>query len=177
MSDITPFINITHFLISNYNSIQSNQWSSVLISSIALYAGRRLTVDKAVIHPIFTISLNIKKEMYYLKEVITDWELNDRERTQQFFDKYNEYNRVHDHFIKLENSAFFGDIALVKVKNRIIPVFNDSHYIVNGICLPKSHIINERNETLFFEGMGMTDPSSTLTNRLKKGMTVYEAVL
>ena len=64
------------------------------------------------------------------------------------------------------------DIALIKVKNRIIPVFNDSHYIVNSICLPKPLITNERNETLVIEGMGITDPSGSVTNRLKKGTTV-----
>ena len=73
---------------------------------------------------------------------------------------------------KLYMTVWFFDIALLKVKNRIIPVFNDSHYIVNSICLPKSQIINERNETLVVMGLGLTAPFGSIPNRLKKGMTL-----
>ena len=156
------------------NSIDSNQSVSVMIGSIAKYSGRRLTVDKLLIHPKYDSiqRINLDKQMNALKQVIIDSELNDRQRTKEFDDKYNEYNTVFYSYHGHVTISRYFDIALVKVKNRIIPVFNDSHYIVNSICLPKSQIINERNETLVIEGMGVTDPSGSTTNRLKKGITI-----
>ena len=110
--------------------------------------------------------------MNAFKRVIIDLELNDRQTTKEFDDKYNEYKKVDKSDDKLRSITRYFDIALVRVKNRIIPVLNESHYIVNSICLPKSQIINEGNETLFLEGMGMTDLTWSSTNRLKKGITL-----
>ena len=144
-----------------------------MIGSIATYSGRRLTVDKHVIHPNYNIIYRLKeeKERNALKEVFIDWELNDKGRTQEFEDKYHEYVKVHNSVINQDSMGQLFDIALIKVKNRIIPVFNDSHYIVNSICLPKPLITNECNETLVIEGLGKTDRSGSVTNRLKKGIT------
>ena len=148
------------------NSIDSNQTVSVRFGSVAKFSGRRLTVDKVLIHPKYYIKSKEEKERDALKEVITNWELNDRERTQQFFDRYKEYKKANDLSDKLYMTIISFDIALLKMQNRIIPVYNDSHYIVNGICLPKSHIINERNESVVIIGMGITTPSGPIPNRL-----------
>ena len=108
--------------------------------------------------------------------MITDWELNDKERTQQFFEIYKKYKKA-DHLTDiLYITVMSFDMALIKVKNRIIPVCNDSHYIVNGICLPKSQIINERNESIVIMGMGMTAPFGSMPFRLKKGVTVMSPI-
>ena len=125
-----------------------------------------------MIHPKYYLNLREIKIIDALKEVIIDWELNDWERTQEFFDKYQEYIQTRNLDIKLDPIVLSFDIALLKVKNRIIPVSNDSHYIVNSICLPKSQIINERTESIFITGMGMTAPFGSSPYRLKKGMSI-----
>ena len=155
-----------------YYRIYFNQTITFQIGSIAQYSGRRLNVQKVITHPKYYIESKRKERRDALKEMIINWELNDRERTQQFFEKYNEYKKAEESFSLKYTISFLNDIALIKVKNRIIPVFNDSHYIVNGICLPKSQIINERNESLFIIGFGATDPSNSQTHGMKEGMTV-----
>ena len=172
VSEFTAFYQIS-YLFHLLNSIDSNQTILVLIGSIATYSGRRLTVDKLVINPKYDViyRLNKEKERNALKEVIIDLERNDRRRTQEFDDKHYEYQKVYNSSVDHNTITLLYDIALIKVKNRIIPVFNDSHYIVNSICLPKPLITNERIETLFIGGMGVTDMSWSVTNRLKKGIT------
>ena len=149
-----------------------NQSVSVGIGSVALFSGRRLTVDKVIIHPKYDIKLMVGKERDALKEEITNLELNDTERNQEFYVKHKKNQKDYKLYVKLQRFIYMFDIALIKVKNRIIPVFNDSHYIVNGICLPKSHIINERNESVVIIGIGITEPKGEVSNRLKKGMSV-----
>ena len=138
------------------------------MGSVATYAGRRLTVNRVIIHPKYDTK-TFESDINDLKEVITDWEINDRERTQEFFDKYNKYNKLWEENWIHSVVRGISDIALLKVKNRIYPVFNDSHYIVNSICLPKSHIINGRNESIVFIGMGVAGPTERPSIRLKKG--------
>lgn len=57
------------------------------------------------------------------------------------------------------------------MKKRIVPVFNQSHYLINSICLPKTRIINEKKESIFLIGLGLEEPTGRVSKRLKKEMT------
>ena len=55
------------------------------------------------------------------------------------------------------NNKNYYDIALLKLKDRIVPVFNETHYIINSICLPKTGIVNKEHENVMIIGMGVTE--------------------
>ena len=66
----------------------------------------------------------------------------------------------------------YYDIALLKLKDRIVPVFNETHYIINSICLPESGIVNKEHENVMIIGMGYTADNFTASTVLKKGLNL-----
>ena len=88
--------------------------------------------------------------------------------------KYIELGRGHKDPMK--SDAMYYDIALLKLRKRITPVFNETHYIINSICLPKYNITNSEGERLVMIGMGI--PARGVyywTPQLKKGLGVLIA--
>ena len=92
---------------------------------------------------------------------------------------YRDVERVVIHpkriFYGLHEFAKYHDIALLKLRKRITSVFNETHYIINSICLPKTNITNRRDESLVIIGMGY--PKRIVqywTPQLKKGLGVLE---
>ena len=57
----------------------------------------------------------------------------------------------------------------------MVPVFNETHYIINSICLTKTNITNSKRESLVIIGMGDTDKRHTSSQRLKKAVILITA--
>lgn len=98
------------------------------------------------------LELDSGKSIERLKEELTDIEMNDKK--ESIDQKVKEYSEL----VYLEHWYFYmslnHDIALLKVEQPIVPVFNETHYIVNSICLPKSGHFNDKTESAIFIGMG-----------------------
>ena len=135
--------------------------------------GRWIDVERVVMHPKFIVLLDDHKRRKAvndeLKKELRHLEITDRNHDKEFDKRVKEFLKEKE---ILSYIAFhFYDIALMKLKERIVPVFNETHYIVNSICLPKSGITNKgRNESLVVMGMGATHRKSWGSNRLKKGV-------
>ena len=149
------------------------------LGSVSKYAGRRHVVERVVRFPrnsflnLTSHESQILSRYKELKDLLPILEINDTNKSElgKLYQEYKDIRNSETLEILMKSYTWFWDIALLKVKNRIIPAFNETHYTINSICLPKSGIENQNNESLVIIGMGYEDPYASLPYRLKKGVT------
>ena len=129
------------------------------LGSIARDAGRRHVIERVVHNPMY-----IKEETPEYTKAYSGWfleryllqhlEINDTTKSvlAHLYEKDKELDKKVQSLKSRDEEHY--DIALIKVKNRIIPAFHETHYTINSICLPKSGIENQNNECLLIIGMG-----------------------
>ena len=138
---------------------------------------RHIEVERVVVHHKWIEykiqELEDKKRLDSIKRQLMEWEFSGRDIDNEFLAKVQKYKNDAEWVDKaipyVYNNKFYYDIALLKLKDRIVPVFNETHYIINSICLPESGIVNKEHENVMIIGMGATG-ENTNTPVLKKGL-------
>ena len=139
---------------------------------------RRIEVERVVVHHKWIEyqkqELEEKKRLDSIKRQLMEWEFSGRDIDNEFKAKVKKYKTdaewVDKAIAYVYNNKNYYDIALLKLKDRIVPVFNETHYIINSICLPESGIVNKEPENVMIIGMGATDENYTNKHKLKKGL-------
>jgi hypothetical protein len=158
-----------------------NQSILVSIGSINHFVGRYLVVERVVLPTIYAKTTNLIHRSKKLGHLLKLHQIRDENNLTFMNQLSNEYNSIEkeksDYLSSHKNpnceygcDHFLWDIALVKVKHRIVPVFNETHFKVNSVCLPKSGITNNKTERAVIMGMGLTE--QTKPSNLKKGITI-----
>ena len=98
---------------------------------------RRIKVERVVVHhkyvDYYKQQLEDKKRLDSIKRQLMEWEFSGRDIDDEFMAKVEKYK----YELKwlgaayIYDNMYYYDIALLKLKDRIVPVFNESHYLIN----------------------------------------------
>ena len=120
-----------------YFSEEIERLSFVLqLGSIARDAGRRHVVERVVHNPMYmkekTPEYTKAYSDWFLETYLLHLELNDTTKSvlAHLYEKDKELDKKVQS-LKSRDEEYY-DIALIKVKKRIIPAFNETHYTINS---------------------------------------------
>ena len=134
---------------------------------------RRIDVEKVVVHHKWIEDkekeLELEEELELNERQLNELKLSESDVDEGLLTQFEE-NKIKYRYHFLKKS--YHDIALLKLKERIVPVINETHYLINSICLPKTGIVNKRNENVIVLKIGKTYDKETNPKKLRKELSV-----
>ena len=149
---------------------------NAFIGSTARFGGRRFVAERLYPHPEYVMYEKVLSQFEsQLNRIDNERNASDKagdvEKVTQLTATYDKVlEQLHQYMNRTTLKQY--DIGLIKLKTRVIPVSNHTHWIVNSICLPKKGFTHQKNETVVTIGMGNIgsrwQPSqSEMSHRLK----------